>query len=149
MRKAVPLFAAAMIAVSLTLGYLDYSAFGGTINFLTPSTAVATVVAFIALVLYEEGFGKVYEDFLKGSLIAAAALDAARLLSLATGFLVPEGLRLHLTWLGLIWIETKKIFLFATKPELVGPKRFNASSLALDPLPLLLVAYYLTVKRRK
>ena len=149
MRKLALPFALAVIAISLILGYLDNSTFGGTINFLTPSTAVATVVAFIALVLYEEGFGKIYVDFLEGSLLAAVALDATRLVSLATGVLVPKGLRLKLEWLGPVWVETKRVFLFATKPELIPPKAFNATSLALDPLPFLLVAYYFTIKRRK
>ncbi len=146
MNKLTAVLAVSIILIALVLGSLDLRTFGGSTSILNPATAIATVVAFVALVLYEEDSGKLHRELLKASLIAAVVLDAAKIVSLT---LLPPRYRMEITWFVLGFIEKKKIELFATQPFTIGPKPFTAESLAIDPVPLLLLGYYFMVCRRK
>jgi len=148
--KSSFIIAISTIMIALAVGSLDYDSIGGSTSLLNPAAAIATVIAFIALVTYEEGSsGELHREVLKGSLLAAVALDLAKTFSLVTGALIPEQLRMSVIWLGIGLIERKEITLFATQPFPIGPVPFEARALALDPVPLILLGYYWFAIRRK
>jgi len=138
-----------IILISLAVATVDVKSFGGSTSILNPATAIATVIAFVLLVLYDKDSGKFHKELLKASLIAAVLLDALKIVSLATGVLIPKNLKLSLLWFGIGFIETKKIWLFATQPFTIGPKPYVAKSLALDPVPFILLGYYFFVARKR
>jgi len=138
-----------IILISLAVGTVDVKSFGGSTSILNPATAIATVVAFVLLVLYDKDSGRLHRELLKASLIAATFLDALKIISLATGILMPNNLKLSLFWFGAGFIERKKIWLFATQPFTIGPKPYVAKSLALDPVPFILLGYYFFVARKR
>jgi len=137
-----------VVIASVAVGYFDALTFGGSINVLNPATAFAAVVAFVLIVVYDKSYGRLYETVTKASVLAAVVLDALRVISLTGGLMVPKALKLALTWLGPLWIETKDIILFATRPEAIGPEAFTAKALALDPVPFIVLGYYFLVRRK-
>ena len=150
MRTLTIVLTISIILISLAIGVADYNAFGGSTSILNPAAAIATVIAFVSLVLYdEEGSGKVHRAVLESSLMAAVLLDALKIISLAFDILMPPKFKMELLWFGLGFVELKKIWLFATQPFTIGPKAYTAKALALDPVPFILLGYYFMVVKRK
>ena len=143
-------FAIATFFLSLSIGGLDYAIFGGTVSSLSSAAAIATVIAFLSMVLLEE-----LEDYLspelarqltEGALIAAVALDALKILSLAFGFPNPK-YAVKLIYFVFGYLEIKDIKVFAVKPFKIPPSERTVTSLVIDPTPILALWYLYSCKR--
>ncbi len=132
--------------LSLALGSLDYSVFGGTVSPLTPAAALATVIAFVSMVFLEDSSSRLHKQFTEGALVAAIALDLLRIADLAIGFPNPR-YAVGLLYFVLGYLETKEITVFAVKPVKIYPHSQLVSSLAIDPVPVIALWYLYSFKR--
>ena len=148
MENEVLLIAVGGALLSLALGLIDYGVFGGTVSPLSPAAAVASVAAFIAIVLLEEDSSNFHKKVAEGLTIAALALDVLHVLSLALGIPV-KAYATQVLYFFFGFLELKKIKVFALKPFKIRPHPFTAKSLAIDPAPIMFVGYYLTWGRER
>ncbi|UXD22270.1 hypothetical protein IPA_03110 [Ignicoccus pacificus DSM 13166] len=148
MDNMVKAVAVGSFLLSIAIGLIDYKAFEGTVSPLTSAAAIASVAAFVALVLLGEDSPSWHLKLVEGLIWSALALDILHVIALALGVPVHK-YATNILYFFFGYAETKEIKLFGLKPFEIGPKPFTAKSLAIDPASIMFVAYYLTWGRRK
>ncbi len=136
------------IMISIALGLIDYGMFDGTVSPLTSAAALASVAAFISIVLLTDESSELHVKVTEGLVWAALIMDILHLISLALGIPVHK-YATNVLYFFFGYLETKKIKIFAMKPFKIEPRSFTAKSLAIDPATIMFIGYYLTWGKNK
>lgn len=148
MDNVVLLITVGGMLLSLALGLIDYGVFGGTVSPLSPAAAIASVIAFVSLVLLEEDSSNLHKKITEGFILSALILDVLHVVSLALGIPVSSyATKVLFFFFG--FLEIKEIKVFAFKPFKIKPHPFTARSLAIDPVSIMFIGYYLTWGRKR